>query len=1100
MRTEERPPNVRGERRTVTVLFADLSNFTQLAERLDPEDVAALIRECFREVIEEIRARDGWLEKHIGDAVLAVFGAPVAHEDDPVRAIRAALAIRDRVTALSDRLADRIGEPLDVHVGVNTGLAVIVPAIEHGDGDDFIVVGDTITTAARLQQNAGPGQILVGERTWSATEWCCEYQRQPPLKLKGKQGRIPAWACLGLRSSDGAGGQAARVARSPLVGRAAERAVLERCVTQLTEGRGGFVLVTGDPGIGKTRLLAEAQAKAEERGLLWLQGRTVSYGEPAAYAPFVEILRAVAEIGGEDDDATAWRKLERCVLELFAGEETNEILPYLAMMLSIELPTKLGASVKYLEGGGAGLQIFRATRRLCERLARRQPVALVFEDWHWADETSAALLEHLLPVSGSAPVLFCCSTRAEQSSVTTLQRRAYELVPHDRIVVLELEPLRPADARKLVTDLAERERLSTGHVDEIVETADGNPFFIEEIVRSLEGGKHRPGHLEIPDTLRGAIIARVDRLPTETADVLRAASVLGRSFSYRLLAEVGSETAVDRALDELVEVDLVREAADEGERQFAFKHAVTQEIVYDNILLAERREMHGHVANVLETVFEDRLDELAGTIAFHYTQAEEWDRAQAFLFRAGDHAGSIAASAEALTYYGRALEAYSHAPGHELDAEERAKLDRKIGEAFFRRGEHDKATEYLERALACLGGYWRTPTGVRLRIARAASVQLWHRLLPLPRYREVSDEPDPWMDELSRILDTLGWIYFFSNPERIVLDSFRQLNVAERRGHRLAMVRASTGLGFAFDAVAMRRTADAYHRRAVELCERLENPRSVGIAYLGLAHHQRYQLAAFDQALENYTRAENECRRAGDIRSRMGAMLMLAEVTGLKGDLDTSLGYGRRMIEVAEDAGDTQVGGWGHHATGRAFYLAGELEQAREHLERGGELSERVPDYQALVVAQGNLGLTLIEQGNVDEALDVLERAHQLAQERRLRSFASTDMLKGLAEGYLTLAERAVAQERERLLRRAKRACRALARQRKLDRAVPPALLRLQGKYRWLRGERAKAEKLWRRSVATAEALGLPLESESTRREAGSYVDDFVGWPTNQHG
>jgi class 3 adenylate cyclase/tetratricopeptide (TPR) repeat protein len=1082
--THGEPPPVRGERRPVTILFADLSNFSGLGERLDPEDVAALIRECFRGVIEEIRACDGWIEKHIGDAVLAVFGAPVAHEDDPVRAVRAALAIRDRVDALNRRVREQIGGPLEVHVGINTGLTVIVPAVEGGDGDDFIVVGDTVNTAARLQQAAGPGQIIVGEQTHSATDWCYAYQQLAPLKLKGKQGRVAAWTCLGERPSPGDRRRLARGGRSRFVDRTAERAALRGCLETLGAGRGGLALVTGDPGIGKTRLLADARDGAENRGILWLEGRTGSFGEPVAYTPFIEVLRQLVGIGRDDGDEDAWQKLEQHVRELFAEHEVADVLPYLGLLLGLELPDELSA-VRYLEGEGVGLQLFRATRLLFERVARNRPVAVVFEDWHWTDESSAALLEHLLPLARSLPILFCCSSRFEQSPLPSLREWASDIGLEERAVYVELEPLSPDDAHVLISSLPEQQSLPQGLHDEIVETTEGNPFFIEEIVRSLTHGGRPVEGLVIPETLRGAIIARIDRLGDDTREVLRAASVLGRSFSYRLLLELVPEHDVDRALEEAAEADLVREVAQGGERELAFKHAVTHDVVYANVLLAQRRELHLQVALLLERVFADRLDELAGTVAFHYTQAKEWDRAQTYLFRAGDHAGSIAASAEALAYYGRAVEAYKQS-GHEWDARERAELDRKMGEAFFRRGEHDLAAKYLEQALACLGfGYPRTQAGVRMTIARAAARQLVHRLLPLARYRRISDEPDPWMDELSRILDTLGWIYFFSNPERVVLDSFRQLNTAERRGHRLAIVRASTGLGLAFDTLPARSLAGSYHRRSVALSSTLENRRSVGIAYLGLAHHQRYQLGALDDALHNFLRAREECQRAGDLRSRMCAVLMVAEVTALMGDVRISLGHGRQLIEIGEDAGDSQVRGWGHHTVGRALYLVGALDQAQAQLERACELSERVPDYQALFVARGNLGLVLIEQGSLDDALTVLEPTLRLAQERRLRTFARTDLLKALAKAYLLEAEQAPAVGRDQLLRRAKRACRELARQERLDCAAAPAARRMEGTYHWLRGKSARADERWRRSIAAAEALGAPYELAVTQLEAG---------------
>jgi class 3 adenylate cyclase len=1065
---------LQGERRTVTVLFADLSNFTTLAERLDPEDVATLIRECFSQAIGEIRTRDGWLEKHAGDALLAVFGAPVAHEDDPERAVAAALAIRQRIADANSRMADLAGAKLDVHIGVNTGLAVVTPALEKGDGDDFIVVGDTVNTAARLQQAAKPGQILVGEDTYSATEWFYEYAELPQLRLKGKSSPLSAWACTGARVAER--GRRVPRSRTPLVGREKELAVLEQAVARLAEGDGGLLVLTGEPGTGKSRLFTEARAGALARGLLWLEGSTSSYGEAQAYAPFVDTIRAFAGIQADDDDSAAYERLERSVGGLFTSSELAEVLPYLAVLLGLALPERDAGSVRFLGGAGAGLQIFRATRRLFLRLARRSPLALALEDWHWADDASRALLEHLLPLTASVPLLVCCSSRAEGPR---------QDLTGDSVVELRLEPLADAAAAELVSALAGTSELPAALRTRIVQTSEGNPFFLEQLVRSLRGREARAVEkLEIPATLRSAITARVDQLRPATSEALRIASVLGRSFPHRLLAELVPEGQLERAVDELDAANLVRESFREGERHLSFEHALTHEVVYANALFAERRRMHARVARLLEeTASEERLDELAGTLSFHWTRAAELERARSYLFRAGDHAGSVAASAEALAYYRQAVE------GHDLGPRDRSLLDRKIGEAFFRRGEHRQAREYLESGLARLGfDYPETTRKLAWTIARAAGVQLGHRLLPIPRYRRICDEPDEWMEELSRIFDTLGWIYFFSHPERIVLDSLRQLNTAERRGNRLAVVRASTGLGFTFDAVPVRWLAGSYHRRAVALGAELENRRSVGIAYLGLAHHQRFQHAAYGEALDNYGRAAAECRSAGDIRSWMGATLTLSEVTAVQGRLDLSRGYGHRLLEVGEDAGDAQVRAWGHHAVGRTLQLAGDDEEARHHLELGCTLSAEVPDYQALVVARGNLGLVMLAQGEFEHALDLLEETRRLADERHLRTFASTDLLKALAVATLHAASVTSAGRRE--LRRARQACDALGRQQRLDRGAEPAALRLQGTYRWLQGDERRAAALWRRSAAAAKRLGQPYELAWTQVESGRRLGD----------
>jgi class 3 adenylate cyclase len=941
-----------------------------------------------------------------------------------------------------------------------------------------MTLGDAVTTAARLQQAARAGQILVGRTTYRATEHAFAYEPLPPLKLKGKQDRVAAWACVGRRAAE-AGPPGRHAGRSPLVGRTAEVEALAQRLSALRGGEGGVVIVAGEAGVGKTRLLAETRAAAGERGLRRLEAGTASFGETAAYLPFRTLLAELAGIGGADDDAAALRKLTSAAAGTMPAEAAAEAAPYLATLLALDLPEELAAPLRHLDGEGIGLQVFRAVRRLFEGLARAQPLLLVFEDWHWADESSAGLLAHLVPLCDSVPLLVCCSTRSERGHVADLRRRAAELGLGPRTLDLRLSPLPAADARELIANLAGGLAVPARLHERILERTEGNPFFIEEVVSSLADA----GDVEIPDTLRGALIARIDRLPAEPREVLTVASVLGRSFAYEHLQRLVEAADLDRALAALVDAELLHEQPAPNGRTFSFRHALTHDVVYESVLLAHRRELHLRVARYLEDAFPDDLDELAGTVAFHYAEAHEWEHAQAYLFRAGDHAATIAASHEALAYYRRAVEAYSRASGEDWRDRQRADLDRKIGEAFFRRGDHERAAEYLEHALACLGfGYPETRARLRARIAGAAARQALHRLVPLPRYRRVVDAPDPWMDELSRILDTLGWIYFFSKPERVVLDSFRQLNEAERRGFRLAMVRASTGLGFVFDAVPVRRLGGTYHRRAVELGAALENRRSVGIAYLGLAHHQRYQLAALADALENYARAAAECRGAGDLRGWMGATLMLAEVTALTGDLDASLAHGRSLLQVGDEAGDNQVCAWAHHALGRTLRLA-DVPEAEQHLEQGFELARAVPDYQSLVVAGGNLGLVLRDAGKPARARDVLEQTRHVVEERRLRSFAATDLCNALALAALDAAERVAPEARAHELAAAGAACRRLARQVRLDRAAAPAALRLQGTHDWLRGRRRRAERRWRAALELAETIGLPHEVALTRTE-----------------
>src|SRR5712691_585958 len=309
-----------GDRRVVTALFSDLSGFTSLAEQLDPEDLTNLITECFSGLVEEVRLRGGWLEKQIGDALVAIFGAPVVHEDDPVRAVDAALAMRARMGEQNERLGARLGRPLELHIGVNTGLVVMGRGLETGEGDEMVVLGDTVNVAARLQQVARAGQILVGEATYSSTSSLFDFRKLPPLTVKGKAEPLTAYECLRARARRvRAEEEIARVG-SPLVGRDADLAAVLGCVERLGAGAGGVLAVLGEAGLGKSRLMAEARARLPA-AVHWLEGRALSFGQTISYFPFIEIVKTDAGIAEEDGEEEGWRKLEARVRALFPAEQ-----------------------------------------------------------------------------------------------------------------------------------------------------------------------------------------------------------------------------------------------------------------------------------------------------------------------------------------------------------------------------------------------------------------------------------------------------------------------------------------------------------------------------------------------------------------------------------------------------------------------------------------------------------------------------------------------------------------------------------------------------------------------------------------------------------
>jgi predicted ATPase len=612
---------------------------------------------------------------------------------------------------------------------------------------------------------------------------------------------------------------------SPLVGRDAEFAASKDCIEQLLSGQGGILSIIGAAGVGKSRLVAElrqqtlAQVSGEPQvripsegwlPLQWLEGRTLSFGQTISYWPLQEILWQYAGITEDDSEWTAWRKLESRVSALFA-EDTAEILPYLATLLALEVRGAYAERVKYLDGEAMGRQVFLASRRFFERLAKAKPLVLVFEDFHWVDESSALLLEHLLPLVERVPLLICGVSRPYRKTPAARLREVAAQDYASHYTEIQLTPLSQTDSAQLVHNLLELEDLSFRIREMIVCKAEGNPFFLEEIIRALiDVGTvaYDPATgrwlvtaqidtITIPDTIQGVIMSRVDRLEEDVKQVLRTAAVIGRSFLYRVLRVIAeADQQLDDHLAELKTIELIREKRRVPELEYIFKHALAQEATYESILLGKRRELHARVGQAIEALFTDRLEEFYGLLAYHYARAEAWEKAQEYLLKAGDHAGRVAADAEALAHYRQAMAAYARAYGKRWEPVQRAALERKMGEALFRQGKHVQALEYLERALGYLGKPLPTSSwGVRLALLREIVQQIIHRLLPGLFLRPMDGPVSPAVEEAVRSYEAIGWIKAYTNPEHFLLASLKVLNASERCGFSFGVAGGSMGLG-----------------------------------------------------------------------------------------------------------------------------------------------------------------------------------------------------------------------------------------------------------------------------------------------------------------
>ena len=706
----------------MTVLFADLVGFTQLAERMDPEDVRGLLGPYHARLRVELERFGGTVEKFIGDAVMALFGAPTAHEDDPERAVRAALAIRDWVREQE--------EELQLRIAVNTGDALVAVGArpEAGEG---MASGDVVNTTARLQSAAPVNGILVGEATYRATRDVIDYVEREPVEAKGKTEPVPVWEPLQARSRLGA--DVVQRADTPLVGRRRELDLLLSAFARVREERSPqLVTLVGVPGIGKSRLVFElSKALEHEREpITWRQGRCLPYGDGVSFWALGEIVKAQAGILESDGPEEAERKLHHAVVAVVADEHE-------APWVEQQLRPLIGAGGELGARERSG-EVFGAWRRFLEGLADVQPLVVVLEDLHWADEGLLEFVDELAARIRDAPLLVLCTARPE-----LLERQPGWSGGKANALTVSLPPLSDQETAQLVASALERPVLAADVQQALLARADGNPLYAEQFARVFA----ELGSLDqLPGTVQGVIAARLDGLPPPEKALLQDAAVLGKVFWVGALESVGEDSRgeAEKLLFSLERKEFVRHgrrSAVAGEGEYAFRHVLLRDVAYSQIPRAARGEKHSRAAAWIESL--GRPDDHAEMLAHHYLNALEYakaagredpmlaERARLALRAAGERALALASYSTAARFYSNALELWpaddperawllvrtgqaSHSAtgmgvglleqGYEQlrasgDADGAAEVAVDLARRFWLGGDRDAAYSYIDRAL-----------------------------------------------------------------------------------------------------------------------------------------------------------------------------------------------------------------------------------------------------------------------------------------------------------------------------------------------------------------------------------------------------------------
>ncbi|MDQ7784686.1 MAG: AAA family ATPase [Desulfomonilaceae bacterium] len=706
------PPLPQPERKHVTALFCDLAGYTTMTEKLDPEEVKAITSHIFGEVKYIIDKYEGFIERIIGDALLAFFGVPRAHEDDPIRAVRAAKEIHDLVTSISPRYQAKLGTTLAMHSGINTGLVVTADAVP--DKGAHGVAGDAVNVASRLSDLARPGEILVGRDTHVRARDVFAFEDLGLRKVKGKADPIHIFKVLSPKTPPGVR-RFDRQISSEMVGRQEELSTLESLIVGAVNGRGSVVNVVGEAGIGKSRLVAELKKRDVMTRVNLVEGRSVSIGKNLSFHPIIDLLKQWAGIAEGDSDREALDKLENAVAAVHPDEK-DEIVPFVATLMGMKLTGMHAERVEGIQGEALEKLILKNVRELLIKGTERKPAVIVMEDFHWADGSSMELMKSLYRLVEKHAMVFINVFRpgyfdTGDEKIDGLGERLPGF-----FVEIPVQPLDRDAGENLIDNMLETQGLPASLKARIIDRSGGNPFFIEEVVRSLIDERavvrtngnftvtEKIDTVMIPPTIQDVITARIDRLEEQTRELVKIAAVIGRSFFYRVVKDVAdSIDAVDLRLAYLNDAQIIRSRMRMDELEYLFKHALAQEAAYESILLQQRKQYHLKVADSITRIFSEKLHEFYGTIAYHYGRAEHLEKSEEWLTKAGEEALKSAASNEALAYYQEALAVYQKLQGANVDPEKIAVLEKNIALALFNRGQYTEAVEYFDKAL---NYYW----------------------------------------------------------------------------------------------------------------------------------------------------------------------------------------------------------------------------------------------------------------------------------------------------------------------------------------------------------------------------------------------------------
>ena len=987
-----------GQRRNITVLFVDLSDYTNLSSDLDSEDLYHLVQRYIQMLAEEVLKYEGIVDKILGDGLMALFGAPIAHENNAERAVRAALGMQSSIHELNEEFKEILPAPLNIHVGLNAG-SVIVGGIGSDLLMDYTAIGDTVNLANRLEEAAEPGSILVSDSVFRSTRALFEFEPGIPLSLKGINRPVEAHRVLGPKSLPGSV-RGLEGLQAPLIGRERElQRLLAAFRSLIRNNKGQLVMVTGEAGIGKSRLTREFKQRIDLEDIRILEGSSLTYRRSVSYWIFIDLLYHYLGLAQDSNPSLVSERLVTNVRQVL-GRRSGEVLPYLEHLLSLEYHVPgTKERLTYLDASQIRQQIFLAIRDLLIAESHRKPLMLILEDLHWADDASLDLISFLVDSIRDEPIFLYAISRPNQDAALTRIAEHGDKRLGGCFTPIQLQSLSPVQSERLLFELLAIPELPDDLRQQILQSAAGIPFYLEEIIRNLideriihqENGSWKlvPGAdtsaLRVPENLQDLILARFDRLDSGSRKILQAASVIGREFDLTVLEKVihpASNEQFERALANLAEKAFISPGEEKPANAYLFRHVLTSDAVYSTLLRKDRENLHGKVAEAIETCFSDRLEGQIEVLAGHYLRSARLDRALHYLILSGQKAGRDYANEQAKRHYEEALRLASRI---EHTTRQEVQLHSGLADVLVFIGEYAEARFHYKEALKLvdLGEFEASPEELsslnrNVSVTHERQGEFDQALIYLTKADSVlGEETASSLIEKAKIFNAIGWIHLLrGNIDAAEHSLYQALDLVEHSKQYDVIASTHNRLG----AVAYQKRAyessAAHVRKSLVLRETIGDVAGVARLYnnLGLLGLIRGNLV---DAETNFIQSIEILERIGDAEGIALSYTNLGLVQLDRGDFQNAEGNLVKARATAEQIGHRYYQGLALMYLGHLGTIQFEFLAAEDMLLQSLSIFKELSATDQLIDAAYYLGENCFVQGDVEGALRWVDQARE---------------------------------------------------------------------------------------------------------------------------